>query len=220
MIYPKFIDKNGCIGVPAPSAGANTIQRTNRMKNAIENLNNLGYKLILSNNLYKSEKGRSASAKVRGKEVNNMFENNEVDLILCAAGGEFLVEMLPFVDFETLKKHPKFVAGFSDPTGLLYPITTLCDIATIYGQNFGSFGKEKISKYESDFIDVITGKTMEVESYELYEEEPVEQVTGLELDNLTHEVYWKTLDEKPASFQGRIIGGCFDIIAELCRNKV
>lgn len=219
MIYPKFINKNDCIGVPAPSAGADTIQRINKMNNAKENLKKLEYKLVLSDNLCKNYRGRSLDAKTRAQEINDMFKDKKIDFILCAAGGEFGVEILPYVDFNLIKENPKFVAGFSDPTGLLYPITTRYDIATIYGQNFGSFGKEKISNYEQDFLDVINGKLLEESSYKLYEEEPLEKITGLEGDNLTEKVYWKTLDNKPAYIKGRIIGGCLDIITELAGTK-
>ena len=33
--------------------------------------------------------------------MNEMFENN-TDAIICAAGGEFLVEILPYIDFNKL----------------------------------------------------------------------------------------------------------------------
>lgn len=219
MIYPAFIKQKGCIGVPAPSAGANTIQRINRMNNAKKNLEKLGYKLVLSKNLCNSNKGRSSSAQERAQEINDMFKNKDIDIIICAAGGEFLVEMLPYIDFELIKKNPKFVAGFSDPTGLLYPITTKYDIATIYGQNYGALGTEIFYKDQIDFLEKIKGNLEEENSYELYEEEPLEQVTGLEGDNLTEKVYWKTLDEKPACIQGRIIGGCLDLIATIAGTK-
>lgn len=219
MIYPKFIKPGDVIGVPAPSAGADTIQRINKMKNAKKNLERLGYKLVLSENLCKNKRGRSSNEKKRAEEVNGMFLNDDIDFVLCAAGGEFLVEMLPYVNFDLIKNNPKFVAGFSDPTGLLYPITTKYDIATIYGQNFGSFGKDKLSKSEQDFLEIINGNLLEECSYELYEEEPLEKITGLEEDNLTEKVYWKTLDGKSANIKGRIIGGCFDIIAELAGTK-
>lgn len=219
MIYPKFISKNGCIGVPAPSAGADTIQRINKMNKAKENLENLGYNLILSENLYNNKNGRSASAKVRADEINDMLKNKDIDMILCAAGGEFLVEMLPYVNYDLIKNNPKFVAGFSDSTGLVYPITTLCDVATIYGQNFGAFGTEKLFKDREDFLNIINGNILEEKSYSLYEEEPYESITGLEGDNFTEPVYWKTLNEKPAYFKGRIIGGCLDLISELAGTK-
>ena len=219
MNYPQFLKEHGCIGVPAPSAGAGTEQYANAMKQAANYLKNLGYKLELSKNLYNDIRGRSALAKDRAKEVNDMFANKSIDMILCACGGDFLVEILPYVDFELLKQNPKLVAGFSDPTGLLYPITTKYDIATIYGQNFNSFGHDKIYKSEQDFLKVIKGNLLEEQSYELYEETPFERITGTEPSNLTEKVYWHTLDEKEVTVTGRIIGGCFDIISELAGTK-
>lgn len=219
MIYPKFIKENNCIGVPAPSAGADCQERINKSLNAKDTLENLGYKLILSKNLLTCENGRSAPAKERAKEINNMFSNKEIDMILCAAGGEFLVEILPYIDFDIIKENPKFIAGFSDPTGLLYPITTKCDIATIYGQNFTSFGTETLHQSQIDFLDIIKGNLKEEHSYDLYENEYVEKKTGLENYNLTEKVYWNTLDNKPATIKGRIIGGCFDLISSLAGTK-
>ena len=221
MIYPKFLKENSCIGVPAPSAGASDEKYKNVMKKSEEYLGNLGYKLAISDNLYdvKAEKGRSASAEERAKEVNNMIANKNIDFILCACGGDFLVEMLPFINFELLKDNLKFIAGFSDPTGLLYPITTKYDIATIYGQNFNSFGHDKLFQSESDFLEIAKGNLIEEHSYELYEETPFERVTGTEPQNLTEKVYWKTLNGDEVSVKGRIIGGCFDIIAELAGTK-
>ena len=53
----------------------------------------------------------------------------------------------------------------------------------------------------------------------MYENERPEKVTGLEGLNLTDKVYWHTLDGKKVDITGRIIGGCFDIIAELAGTK-
>ena len=111
------------------------------------------------------------------------------------------------------------MCGFSDPTGLLYPITTKYDIATVYGQNFGSYGASEIYDSENDFLKLINGEKLEFNSYKFYEEEPFEKITGTEPSNLKEPVYWKTLDEKELNVKGRIIGGCFDIIAELIGTK-
>lgn len=219
MIYPSFIKENNCIGVPAPSAGADCAERINKSLNAKKTLEKLGYKLILSENLLKCEKGRSTTAKQRAKEINNMFSSKDINMILCAAGGEFLVEILPYIDFDLIKENPKFIAGFSDPTGLLYPITTKCDIATVYGQNFTSFGAEALHQSQLDFLEIVKGNLNEEYNYDLYENEYVEKKTGLENYNLTEKVFWKTLDDKPATIKGRIIGGCFDVISTLAGTK-
>ena len=151
MIIPKFVKKESVIGVVAPSDGADNELKVKRFKNACSKLESLGYKIKLSDNVFNSFMGRSTSEEQRAKEFNEMVRDNSVDLIMCASGGEFLLEILPYIDFELLKNNPKFVCGFSDPTGLLYPITTKCDIATIYGKNFSNFGMEEYHQSEKDF---------------------------------------------------------------------
>ncbi len=44
---------------------------------------------------------------------------------------------MPYIDFDSIKAHPKWFLGASDPTNLLFPVTCHCDIATIYGFNAG-----------------------------------------------------------------------------------
>ena len=219
MKYPKFLKEGNTIGVPAPSNGASDDLKINKYKHAIKYFENNNYKVKVSNNLYKSEKARSASAKVRGEEINNMFKDKDIDFLICAGGGEFLVESLPYIDFNIIKENPKFLCGFSDPTGLLFPITTKLDIATIYGSNFSSFGEEKFYKCHYDFLNIIKGDLKELDSYDLYENERLEKVTGLEGLNLTEKVEWKSLDNKDIKVEGRIIGGCFDLISELIGTK-
>ena len=189
------------------------------MKNAQKTLDLLGFKVQPSNNLLNSQKGRSASAFKRAEEINNMFLSKEIDMLLCACGGDFLVEILPYINYELIQQNPKLIAGFSDPTGLLYSITTKCDIATIYGHNFNSFGDTQLHKSQQDFLKILNGNLIEQKNYDLYEENSIEEATGLEGYNLTEPVYWNTLNGKSASIKGRIIGGCFDIIAELAGTK-
>lgn len=221
MIYPKFVKENSLIGIPAPSAGASSIEKQNKTNNAKKNLETFGYKFDISKNILNCNKGRSASEKERAEEINEMFKNENIDMILCASGGDFLIEILPYIDFNLLKNNPKYVAGFSDPTGLLYPITTKYDIATIYGKNYTSFGININEYHQShkDFLEIIKGNLIKQNSYELYEEKSLENGNGLEGYNLTEKVYWNTIDRKPVNITGRIIGGCFDLISELAGTK-
>ena len=219
MIYPKFLEKGDTIGVPAPSDGAYDLQHINKHKNAKIVMEQNGYKVIQSKNIYNSTMCRSADAKERAQELNLMFESKDIDFIVCAAGGEFLVECLPYVDFSKLANNPKFVQGFSDPTGILFQITTKYDIATIYAMNFGDFGLEEYSRDIIDNLKIISGDLIKQENYEMFENEKNEKITGLEGYNYTDKVVWKTLDNKPADMRGRIIGGCLDLIAELCGTK-
>ena len=222
MIYPKFLKNGNCIGVPAPSSGAYDKLHENKYANSKMNLEKMGFKLVLSDNLNKSEKCRSASANVRAEEVNKMFEDKNIDFIMCAAGGEFLVEILPFIDFEKLMNNPKFVQGFSDPIGLLFPITTKYDIATIYGNNFGEYGVKEYDRSIKENLQIIQGNIITQNNYEMYENESaeIENPTGLEGYNFTDKVEWKMLGkQQKTEVKGRIIGGCLDIITELVGTK-
>ncbi len=219
MIYSKFIEKGMCIGVPAPSSGAYDDLHIKKYENAKSNLEKLGYKLILSKNINTSEKCRSASAIERAKEVNKMFEDENIGFIMCAAGGEFLVEILPYVKFEKILSNPKFVQGFSDPTGLLFPLTTKYDIATIYGNNFGDYGTSEYGRSITDNLEILKGNLITQNNYEMFEDERGEKITGLEGYNFTTKVEWKVLNNKDVTIKGRIIGGCIDVIAELAGTK-
>ncbi|MBQ6135392.1 MAG: LD-carboxypeptidase [Bacilli bacterium] len=215
MKYPNFLKEEDLIGIPAPSAGAKNEKKKRKFNQAIQNLQNSGYSLVLSKNLYHCEKGRSASAKERAQEVNEMFASEKIAAMICAAGGDFLVESLPWVDFSLLLKNPKIVAGFSDGTALLYPITSKYDIATVYGKNFSALGVEKFRQSEQDFMDILEGKKRIFESYPFYFNGDEEETEKLDNHIYNQTVYWKTIDQKEVNMTGRIIGGCLDVLDEL-----
>lgn len=219
MIYPDFLRNGDCIGVPAPSSGAYDEFHVKRYENSKKKMENMGYRCVLSKNINISDKCRSASAEERAEEINKMFEDENINMIMCAAGGEFLVEMLPYVKFEKILEHPKFVQGFSDPTGLLFPLTTKYDIATIYGNNFSEYGAEEYDRSVTENLEILQGNLIEQENYEMFENERAESVTGLEGYNFTDKVEWKVLNETSATMNGRIIGGCLDLITELAGTK-
>ena len=222
MIYPQFLTKGSCIGVPAPSGGAYDELHKVKYKNSKLKLEQMGYKCVLSENINKSEKARSAPAKIRAEEVNRMFEDKNINFIMCASGGEFLVEILPYVNFEKILDNPKYVQGFSDPTGILFPLTTKYDIATIYGNNFGEYGVQEYDRSVIENLDILQGNLVKQYNYEMYEDKSadIENPTGLEGYNFTDKVEWKIVnDDKKTKFSGRIIGGCIDIISELAGTK-
>ena len=219
MIYPKFLKPGDTIGVPAPSDGAYDNLHANKYKSSKSKLEKMGYNIVLSKNIFNSNMARSADAKERAEEINSMFQDKNIDFIICTAGGEFLVEILPYINFEQIAKNPKYILGFSDPTGLMFPITTKYDISTIYGCNFGEYGMEEYSRNVTDSLEIISGNMIKQESFEMYENERSEKITGLEGYNFTDKVEWKNLSNKPEHFKGRIIGGCLDLISELAGTK-
>ncbi len=220
MIYPQFIKKGDVIGVTAPSDGITEELKIKRLDNAIKKIEDYGYKVIETASVRKSIKGKSNESSIQAKELEELFINNDVKAIICASGGDFLLEMLSYFDFAKVKDNPKWLQGYSDPTGLLFTITTNLDIATIYADNFKAFGMENWHESLVNNLSILEGNIIKQDSFLKYESEDIPYITGLESYNLTNEVKWQSLNnEDEIIIKGRLIGGCIDLLNELFGTK-
>lgn len=215
MIYPEFLKEHDIIGVTAPSDGITDEVKLKRLDNAIKNFEEKGFNIKETPNVRCSVKGRSSSSKERAEELESLYKDDNVKTIITSGGGDFLLEMLSEVDFNAIKDNPKWLQGYSDPTGLLFTITTNLDIATVYSDNFKTFGMEPWHKSLENNLEILKGNIIEQTSFSKYEEDK-KLITGLEPFNLTKKVYWKNLNnEEVINIKGRMIGGCLDLITEL-----
>lgn len=215
MKYPKFLKEKSIIGITAPSDGISNPLKRIRLDNAIKNLEKCGFKIIETENVRDSKIGRSASAEKRAKQFMDLIKEDSINAILCATGGDFLLEILPFLNFDEIAKHPKWIQGYSDPTGILFSITTKLDIATLYTNNVCAFGMKPWHPSLNQNIEILKGKELEQTSFELYEKEDIPYETGLEPYHLDSKVVWKNLFSEEIQLEGRIIGGCLDLLTEL-----
>ncbi len=220
MIYPEFLKENDTIGVTAPSDGITKPAKIGAFVSATRQLKQLGYFVKETPNVRISIKGRSGTSKERAKQLEDLFLDYSVKVIFCATGGDFLLEMLPEMDFEIIQNNPKWIQGYSDPTWLLFIITTMLDIATIYGSNFGAFGMNPWHSSIKNNLEILRGNIIEQKSFDLYEKEWTESITGEEGYHLTESVYWKNITgEVQVKLKGRMIGGCIDTLSELLGTR-
>lgn len=215
MIYPKFLKQNDTIGITAPSDGVVEELDVFRLNNAIRKFEELGYKIKETEDVRTSIKGKSAPSRIQAQELESLFEDKQTKCIVCAGGGEFLLEMLSEVNLEAIRNNPKWLQGYSDPTGLLFTITTNLDIATIYADNLKTFGMEKWHKSLQDNVKILEGNLIKQENFDKYESTRHENIIGNENYNLDTEVKWENLNNENINITGRMIGGCLDILSEL-----
>jgi muramoyltetrapeptide carboxypeptidase LdcA involved in peptidoglycan recycling len=104
MKYPKLLTKGNTIGICAPSSGVSGDIRIKRLDNAIRNVEALGYKVLETASVRSSVKCVSAGSAVRAGEFMSLYENPEVAAIIPPWGGEFLMDILPLLDFEKLSQ--------------------------------------------------------------------------------------------------------------------
>ncbi|MDE6208617.1 MAG: LD-carboxypeptidase [Lachnospiraceae bacterium] len=224
MIFPEYIKAGDTIGVTAPSAGVSKEADIVRFKSAKKRLEDFGYKVIFTDDVFKDDgNGRSTDAITRAREFMELIENPEVKYICSAKGGDFLMEILPYLDFNKIKANPKWIQGFSDNTSLTFNICTSCDIATVYCNNFGDFGMENWHSSVEENLKILEGEINSQKNYDMYEDDYYDRVTGLESYNLTKPVSMKLYNgnkgEGKADFSGRMIGGCLDVVMDTLGTK-
>ena len=221
MIYPRFIKEEDVISLTAPSEGcSNDIMDLNAFENGINEFKKRGITIKETPNCRTSVLGRSSSAKQRAKEFEDCFKDKGTNAVLCYAGGEFLVEMLSYTNFDVIKENPKWFLGFSDPTSLLFYITTNLDIATLYGNNFRNYQMTPWHKSLEDSLKILKGNIIKQRSFDKYENEAKEHITGTESYNLDTKVEWKNITGgEKISLNGRLIGGCLDILASVVGTR-
>lgn len=203
MIYPKFIKKGSTIGICAPSAGIG--KKLGEYLDALKVLKKEGYKIKETKSV-RSKGTRSASGKTRASEFYELTKDKNVDMIMCASGGDYMLEMMPYVKYDELVKNPKWIMGMSDPTNILMDITCFLDIATIYGFNAKQYVPSN-PKWQENNLQIIKGNIIKQKSFKKYQ-----TCTDRwnDINDFNHEVKW--ISKKEVDIEGRIIGGCFDVI--------
>ncbi len=142
MIKPNRIKIGDTIGVIAPSSPiiGEKKEELNRAKEIVENL---GFKVKLSKNVYSNTNGYSATAEERADDLNNMFADKEVKMIWCANGGENSNSMFDYMDFDLIKANPKIICGYSDITSITNIIAEKTGLVTFSGTNFKTIATDE-----------------------------------------------------------------------------
>lgn len=221
MIIPKYIKQGDTIGVTATSGGITNEIKQKRVINATEQLKEKGYHVLCTDNVFTADwRGTSSTGKERGRQFNHLICDEEVSCIISAAGGDYLMEMLDYVDFEQIKANPKWFQGFSDNTALVYPIVTTCDVAAVYGCHISDFGMKPWQKCVEDALGVLEGSKKILHSYDYYESERHEYITGYEGYYNDERVKWiNARGEDKIKISGRLLGGCLDVIVFLLGTR-
>lgn len=215
MNYPENLKKGDYIGICAPSGGIIKPHKVLRLDVAIKQLEELGYKVIETASVRKCERGRSASAKQRAEEFMQLLENDDVKLIIFATGGDFLCEMLDYLDWNKLKNiKPKWIQGYSDITGIGFLFNTILEIPTMYFQTIKDYAMKPLHKSLTDALEIESGKEIVQNSFKLYEKDwSNEETNPYATYNLTENVEWKNIvGGDKIVMQGRSLGGCLDCL--------
>lgn len=223
MKYPNFLKENDKIGLLATSCGSNVNPYRLKTKVGIENFLKFGYQIKRGHRVFAMKNAISAPHPLRARDFNLMYKNKNISFLWSTGGGEIMMGMLPYIDFEKIKKLPaKYFMGFSDNTNLTFTLTTICDVATIYATSISLFSTKTLSEEAKNVLALMRGEKLTFNSYPYYDgpityenksKDVLEEIKFLDINQ------WQSVFHNSIQFKGRIIGGCLDVLISLCGTK-
>ncbi len=130
---PPALKPHGTIRVVAPSSYPDFPRM--RLREGVEYLRKRGFTVQLGPNLRNAVRHRyfSASDEDRARELLDAFRDPAVDAVVCARGGIGALRVLPHLDFDVVRDHPKVFVGYSDITAFQMPFWTRAHLVTFQG---------------------------------------------------------------------------------------
>ncbi|MGF7216298.1 muramoyltetrapeptide carboxypeptidase [Spirosoma lacussanchae] len=129
-VKPARLKPGDTVGLVCPAAPAYSREEVQVTQ---ESLVAMGLKTRLAPHFYDRYgylAGRDAD---RAADVNAMFADPDIQMVMAMHGGWGCARLLPLLDYELIRRNPKLLIGYSDITALLLGIHTKTGLATIHG---------------------------------------------------------------------------------------
>ena len=128
-VKPPALRHGDTIGIVAP---ASNIRRAD-LEAGCAALARAGYRTFYFDSILERDLYFAGSAPRRARELEEMFERDDIRAILCARGGYGANYLLPHLDLAKIKAHPKIFIGYSDITTLLTYFVDAAGLVVFHG---------------------------------------------------------------------------------------
>ena len=221
MIMDKKVKTIGIVSLSRGIIGESFVKH--ELDIGVSRLEKFGLKVKFMDHALKGLEYINNHPEMRAKDLIQAYQDPDVDMILCAIGGDDTYRLLPYLfENDELKKvvNDKIFLGFSDTT-LNHLMLNRVGACTFYGQAFlpdiCELSKDMLPYTKKYFEELITtGMIKTIEPSALWYEERKsfgEDQIGVELP--VHKNYGFELLQGKSSFSGKILGGCIDSIFDI-----
>lgn len=126
-------------------------------------LESCGLKVVWSASATKGLYAYEDYAREKAKDIMEMYENSEIDALVCAHGGAGALNILEYIDFDVIEKNPKPIIGFSDNTSLQLAVyaKTKQSFVTGFFLEYAFRNGDINSLVDVDFRKIIKGEKMQ-----------------------------------------------------------
>lgn len=155
LLKPPPLRPGDTIGVIAPAGAV----YGDLLAKGVRALEARGFRVLLAEGILARKGYLAGSERQRAETLERFFLRDDIAAIFCARGGFGSIQLLPALDAELIRTHPKIFVGFSDVTALLNWMSQSCGIVAFHGPMVAvEFAGELEGGVTSGFWDALTGK--------------------------------------------------------------
>jgi muramoyltetrapeptide carboxypeptidase len=196
-IKPKRLTTGDTVALVAPaSATYNTLE----LQIAQESLEALGLKVKIGGHLLDRHGYLAGQDRDRAGDINRFFADPTIRAVLPIRGGWGSSRLLPYLDFDLIRRNPKIVLGYSDITALLLSIHARTGVITFHGPN----GMGRWDEFSVGWVRRI-----------LFEGEAVAMENPREKGDSLVQTENRTQTITPGTARGRILGGNLTVLTAI-----
>src|SRR4051812_1257030 len=129
-LKPKRLAPGDTIALVSPaSATFNTVD----LQIARESFEALGFKVKPGEHMLERHGYLAGEDKARADDINRAFADKSVAAVHAIRGGWGSARVLPYLDYDTIRRNPKVLLGYSDITALHLAIHGKTGLITFHG---------------------------------------------------------------------------------------
>ena len=186
-IKPRRLQRGELVGLISPASFISP----EALREVVEFLTAAGFPVKVGNHALDKYGYLAGTDADRAADVQAMFADEEVRALLCLRGGWGCNRILPLLDYELIRRHPKILLGYSDITSLLLAIYARSSIITFHGP----VGISTWNWFSLNYVErlLVQGELLRWQNLSSH---PVETIT-------------------PGRARGRLLGGNLSVLAAM-----
>jgi len=198
-VKPKRLSPGDTVMLVAP---ANATFNSVELQIARESLEALGFTVKVGGHLLDRHGYLAGDDKARADDINKAFADPSVAAVHAIRGGWGSARLLPYLDFDAIRRHPKVLIGYSDITALLLSIHAKGGFITFHGP----IGLGRWDSYSLDYYKRVLVNGEQV---------TYANKTGLSDRNALVQTEFRTQTITPGTARGRLLGGNLTVMTAI-----
>lgn len=228
MIKPNMLKKGDKIAIVSLSSGLlgeeNLIHKYYIAKERLEK--DFGLEVVTMPYALKGIEYIYNHPEKRAQDLMEAFLDESIKGIFCAIGGSDAIRLLPYIDYEVIKNHPKIFLGYSDST-VNHFMMQKAGLVSFYGPSimceFGEYGK--MFDYTQNAVKNIlfaNSKGYEVKSSQYWTKDFVPwDIKNIEVSKtLIDEQHGYEVIQGKGVATGQLLGGCIDVFPMIIGTEI